>query len=122
MSLHCLQTVPDASGGICGPVGPISLPAVDLFACRGDMRSDGVHGSLKTTGMATAPQFQLQRTSRGWVRRKKKNRASSLVASGGREWEGRPGRPGDEDREARQRHCCLCHRFFFFLLLSFHPC
>ena len=36
------------------------------------MRSDGVHGSLKTTNMATAPQFQLQRTSRGWVRRKKK--------------------------------------------------
>ena len=36
------------------------------------MRSDGVHGSLKTTGIATAPQFQLQRTSRGWVRRKKK--------------------------------------------------
>ena len=36
------------------------------------MRSDGVHGLLKTTGMATAPQFQLQHTSRGWVRRKKK--------------------------------------------------
>ena len=37
----------------------------------GDMRSDGVHGSLKTTRMTIAPQFQLQRTSRGWVRRKK---------------------------------------------------
>ena len=84
MSLHCLQTVPGASGGICGPAGPISLPAVfsslvssmgtmDVTGRRiGDMRSDGVHGSLMTTGMATAPQFQLQRTSRGWVRRKKK--------------------------------------------------
>ena len=83
MSLRCLQTVPDASGGICDPTGPISLPAVfsslispmgttDVTGRRiGDMRSDGVHGSLKTTGMATAPQFQLQRTSRGWVRRKK---------------------------------------------------
>ena len=83
MSLRCLQTVPDASGGICGPAGPISLPAVfsslvspmgttDVTGRRiGDMRSDGVHGSLKTTGMATAPQFQLQRTSRGWVGRKK---------------------------------------------------
>ena len=84
MSLRCLQTVPDASGGICGPV-QISLPAMfsslvspmgttDVTGRRiGDMQSDGVHGSLKTTGIATAPQFQLQRTSRGWVRRKKKN-------------------------------------------------
>ena len=34
-------------------------------------RSDGVHELLKTNGMITAPQFQLQRTSRGWVRIKK---------------------------------------------------
>ena len=70
-------------GMVCGPAGPISLSAVfsslvspmgttDVTGRRiGDMRSDGVHGSLKTTGMTTAPQFQLQRTSRGWVRRKK---------------------------------------------------
>ena len=32
-----------------------------------EMRSDSVHGRLKTTGMTTAPQFQLQRFSRGWV-------------------------------------------------------
>ena len=61
MSLHYLQTVPDASGGICGLAGPISLSAVfsslvspmgmtDVTGRRiGDMRSDGVHGSLKTT-------------------------------------------------------------------------
>ena len=33
--------------------------------------SDGVHELLKTNGMTTAPRFQLQRTSRGWVRIKK---------------------------------------------------
>ena len=69
--------------GFYGPAGPVSLPAVfsslvspmgttDVDGRRGrDLRSDGVHGLLKTTGMAAAPQFQLQRTSRGWVRRKK---------------------------------------------------
>ena len=82
-SSHYLRIVQDASGGICGPAGPVSLPAVlssrvspmgttDVDGRRGrDLRSDGVHGLLKTTGMAAAPQFQLQRTSRGWVRRKK---------------------------------------------------
>ena len=61
---------------VCGLAGPISLSAVfsslvspmgttDVTGWKiGDMRSDGVHGSLKTTGMTTAPQFQLQRTSR----------------------------------------------------------
>ena len=34
-------------------------------------RSDGVHELLKTKGMTTEPRFQLQRTSRGWVRIKK---------------------------------------------------
>ena len=79
---HCPRTV-HGFGMVCGPAGPISLSAVfsslvppmgttDVTGRRiGDMRSDGVHGSLKTTGMTTAPQFQLQRTSRGWVRRKK---------------------------------------------------
>ena len=81
-SSHCLQTV-HGLGMACGLAGPISLSAVfsslvspmgttDVTGWTiGDMRSDGVHGSLKTTGMTTAPQFQLQRTSRGWVRRKK---------------------------------------------------
>ena len=71
-------------GIVYGPSGQISLSAVfsSLVSSMGttdvpgwydgDMRSDGVHGLLKTTGMTTAPQFQLQRTSRGWVRRKKK--------------------------------------------------
>ena len=80
---RCPRTV-HGLGMVCGPAGPISLYAVfsslvlpmgttDVTGRRiGDMRSDGVHGSLKTTGMMTAPQFQLQRTSRGWVRRKKK--------------------------------------------------
>ena len=31
----------------------------------------GVHELLKTNGMTTAPRFQLQRTSRGWVRIRK---------------------------------------------------
>ena len=77
MSLQYLQTVPDASEGICGPAGTISLSAVfsslvspmgttDVTGRRiGDMRSDGVHGSLKTTGMTTVPQFQLGGTSSG---------------------------------------------------------
>ena len=81
-SSHCLRSV-HGLGMVCGPAGPISLSAVfsSLVSPMGtmdvtgrrirDMRSDGVHGSLKTTGMTTAPQFQLQRTSRGWVRRKK---------------------------------------------------
>ena len=47
-----------------------------------DLRSDGVHGLLKTTGMAAAPQFQLQRTSRGWVRRKKKKKMPSDIIRG----------------------------------------
>ena len=71
-------------GIVYGWYGPISLSAVfsSLVSSMGttdvagrddgEMRSDGVHGLLKTTGMTTAPQFQLQRTSRGWVRRKKK--------------------------------------------------
>ena len=79
----CPRTMEHGLGIVCGPAGPISLSAVfsslvspmgmtDVTGRRiGDMRSDGVHGSLKTTGMTTAPQFQLQRTSRGWVRRKK---------------------------------------------------
>ena len=62
---------------------PLSLSAVfsSLVSSMGttgvagrddkELRSDGVHGRLKTTGMTTAPQFQLQRTSRGWVRIKK---------------------------------------------------
>ena len=70
-------------GIVHGRSGPLSLSAVFSslvssmgttgVACRDDkeMRSDGVHGRLKTTSMTTAPQFQLQRTSRGWVRRKK---------------------------------------------------
>ena len=82
-SSRYLRIVQDASGGICGPAGPVSLPAVlsSLVSPMGTMdmngwrdkglRSDGVQGLLKTTGMAAAPQFQLQRTSRGWVRRKK---------------------------------------------------
>ena len=81
---HYLRTV-HGLGMVCGPAGLISLSAVfsslvppmgtiDVTGWKiGDMRSDGIHGSLKTTGMTTAPQFQLQRTSRGWVRRKKKN-------------------------------------------------
>ena len=81
---HCPRTVEHGLGIVCCPAGPISLSAVfsslvssmgttNMAGRRiGDMRSDGVHGSLKTTGMTTAPQFQLQRTSRGWVRRKKK--------------------------------------------------
>ena len=36
-----------------------------------ETQDDDVHGRLKTTDMTTAPQFQLQRTSRGWVRIKK---------------------------------------------------
>ena len=52
-------------GIVYGPAGPISLSAVfsslvssmgttDVAGRRiGDMRSDGVHGSLKTTGMAS---------------------------------------------------------------------
>ena len=71
-------------GIVYGQSGPISLSTVfsSLVSSMettdvagrddGEMRSDGVHGLLKTTGMTTAPQFQLQRTSRGWVRRKKK--------------------------------------------------
>ena len=81
---HCPRTAEHELGIVCGPAGPISLSTMlsslvssmgttDVAGRRiGDMRSDGVHGSLKTTGMTTAPQFQLQRTSRGWVRRKKK--------------------------------------------------
>ena len=80
---RCPRIVEHGLGIVCGPAGPISLSAVfsslvspmgttDVASRRiGDMRSDGVHGSLKTTGMTTAPQFQLQCTSRGWVRRKK---------------------------------------------------
>ena len=78
---RCPRTVEHGLGIVCCPAGPISLSAVfsslvspmgttDVTGRRiGDMRSDGVHGSLKTTGMTTVPQFQLQRTSRGWVRR-----------------------------------------------------
>ena len=51
-------------------VSPMGTTEVDGRRSR-DLRSDGVHGLLKTTGMATTPQFQLQRTSRRWVRRKK---------------------------------------------------
>ena len=70
-------------GIVYGLSGPISLSAVfsSLVSSMGttdvagrddgEMRSDCVHGLLKTTGMTTAPQFQLKRTSRGWVRRKK---------------------------------------------------
>ena len=76
---HCPRTAEHGLGIVCGPARPISLSAVfsslvssmgttDVAGRRiGDMQSDGVHGSLKTTGMTTAPQFQLQRTSRGWV-------------------------------------------------------
>ena len=66
-------------GIVYGRSGPISLSVVfsslvstDVASqYDGEMRSDGVHGLLKTTGMMTAPHFQLQRTSREWVRRKK---------------------------------------------------
>ena len=68
---------------VYGQSGPISMSAVfsSLVSSMGttdvagwddeEMRSDGVHGLLKTTGMTTAPRFQLQRTSRGSVQRKK---------------------------------------------------
>ena len=84
-NLRCPRTVEHGLGIVYGPAGPISLSAVfsslvssmgttDVAGRRiGDMRSDGVHGSLKTAVMTLAPQFQLQRTSRGWVRRKKTN-------------------------------------------------
>ena len=73
-------------GIVYGRSGPISLSAVfsSLVSSMGttdvaglddgEMRSDGVHRLLKTTGMTTAPQFQLQRTSRGWVRKKEEKK------------------------------------------------
>ena len=84
MRIHVIcETVEHGLGIVYGRSGPISLSAVfsSLVSSMGktdvagrddeEMRSDGVHGLLKTTGMTTAPQFQLQHTSRGWVRRKK---------------------------------------------------
>ena len=77
------RTVEHGLGIVYGRSGPISLSALfsSLVSFMGmtdvagrddrEMRNDGVHGLPKTTGMTTAPQFQLQRTSRGWVRRKK---------------------------------------------------
>ena len=59
------------------------MGTTDVDGRRGrDLRSDGVHGLLKTTGMAAAPQFQLQRTSRGWVRRKKKMPSDIIRGAG----------------------------------------
>ena len=83
MSSRYLRTVEHGLGIVHGRSGPISLSAVfsSLVYSMGttgvtsrddeEMGSDGVHGRLKTTGMTTAPQFQLQRNSRGWVQRKK---------------------------------------------------
>ena len=68
-----LETIKGALGATTLFVCPV-LPSGSLHGdgeCRQPGQqwtgSDGVHGLLKTNGMTTSPQSQLQRTSRGWV-------------------------------------------------------